>query len=538
MYIKAMGKKWGVISILALAQFVMVLDSTVMNVSLSTVAKDLHTTISGMQVAITCYTLTMAAFMLTGGKLGDIWGRRAAFKIGSVVYGLGSLMTGFAPNLPILLFGWSLIEGLGAVLVIPAIAALAAVNYKGKDRLLAFAVIGGVSGAAAAAGPLIGGFMTTYLSWRYVFWAETVIMVFVLFAANKITDQKVRNRQPLDVMSVVLSALGMGLLVFGLLQGKVWGWVHPLSAPIVGGKEIIPLGISLVAYMILAGIIILRVFYRRQAGLEERGGPALLKVSLFSIRELRSGLSVLFSQYFIIAAAFFIIPVYLQILLGYDALKTGIKILPMSVALILFSIIGTRMVNRFSLRRVVRVGQAALILGSLVLLASVNTQLRGFIFGSGMFILGAGLGLLASQLGNINMTAVGEKNSAEGGGLQGTFQNLGSSFGTALIGSLFISSLTSGFVGSINQSNLPSDVKTYITTNSKAGIQVVSAGQVQSYALSKGLPESQATQITDTYTDAQVKGIKDALFYVAVAAVLSLTFSRNIPNTRPEGKKR
>lgn len=529
-----MGRKWGVIVILALAQFVMVLDSTVMNVSLSTVAKDLGTTISGMQAAITCYTLTMAAFMLTGGKLGDIWGRRTAFKVGSVVYGIGSLVTGLSPNLTFLLLGWSLVEGLGAILVIPAIAALAAVNYKGRDRVLAFAIIGGVSGAAAAAGPLIGGFVTTYLSWRYVFLAETAIMAVVLFVANKITDQKSTARQPLDLISVVLSALGMGLLVFGFLQGKVWGWVHPLSAPVINGKEIIPFGISLVAYMILAGIIILRVFYRRQYALEARGGPALLKVSLLSVKELRSGLSVLFSQYFIIAATFFIIPVYLQILLGYDALKTGVKILPLSVALILFSAAGTRLISRFSLRRVVRIGQVALVLGSAVLLASINTQLKGFVFGSGMFILGAGLGLLASQLGNINMTAVGEKNSAEGGGLQGTFQNLGSSFGTALIGSLFISSLTSGFVGSINQSSLPSGIKTYISSNSEAGVKVVSADQVRSYALSKGLPESQATEITNTYTDAQVKGIKNALFYVAVAAVLSLTFSRNIPNTRPE----
>ncbi len=528
-----MKKKWLVIIILAFAQFVMVLDSTVMNVSLSTVASDLHTDITGMQVAITFYTLTMAAFMLTGGKLGDIWGRRRAFKIGAVVYGLGSLMTGLAPNLTILLLGWSLIEGLGAVLVIPAIAALAAVNYKGRDRVIAFAIIGGISGAAAAAGPLIGGFMTTYFSWRYVFIGETIIMAIILLVTNKIADEKVRDKQTIDVPSVLLSVAGMGILVYGLLQSKVWGWVKPISSPEFNGVPITPFGISLVAYMILTGIIILWTFYRRQKMLEAQGKVALLKVSLFASPVLRSGLAVLLFQYFTIAALFFVMPVYLQVVLGFDALQTGIKILPLSVGLILFSISGARLVTMFSARKIVRLGQICLILGGLVLMSSINEQLEGFIFGTGMFILGAGLGFLASQLGNVNMSAVGDKNSAEGGGLQGTFQNLGSSLGTALIGSLFITSLTTGFVSSIDQTTLPSNVKDYISTNAKS-LQVISAPQAEAYAMSKGATQSEADEIVDVYTNAQIDGIRQALFYIVAFCVLSLLFSRNIPNAKPK----
>jgi len=531
-----MNKKWTVIIILCLAQFVMVLDSTVMNVSLSTVASDLHTTISGMQLAITLYTLTMAALMLTGGKLGDIWGRRNAFKIGAVIYGIGSLLTGLAPNLHVLLLGWSIIEGLGAVLVIPAIAALAAVNYKGKDRVIAFALIGGISGAAAAAGPLIGGFVTTYASWRYVFIFETVIMAGVLLVANKIADEKVKGKQNLDVLSVILSTAGMGIFVLGLLQSKTWGWVTPLGAPTIDGKAITPFGISLVAYMLLFGALILKWFYNRQAKLEREGKVALLKVSLISRKHLRSGLSVLFSQYLIIASVFFIVPVYLQIVLGYDALKTGLKILPLSVGLILFSIIGTKLVTKYPTRKIVRIGQVGLVIGGIVLLISINPTLKGFNFGLAMFILGSGLGLLASQLGNVNMSAVGDENSAQGGGLQGTFQNLGSSFGTALIGSLFITYLTSGFVASINQTNLSPQIKNYVNVNSKAGVEVVSANQLNSYALSKGLTQSEATQVTDSYTTAQLKGIKQALFYLVVIAILSLAFSRNIPKSLASDK--
>lgn len=527
-----MKSKWTIVAILALAQFVMVLDSTVMNVSMSTVAQDLGTSISGMQAAITFYTLTMAALMLTGAKLGDIWGRRRAFMIGSIVYGLGSLVTALSPNLPWLLFGWSLVEGLGAVLVIPAIAALAAINYKGKERVVAFAIIGGVSGAAAAAGPLIGGFVTTYFSWRYVFIAEVIIMLAVLLLAKRITDQKATKPQLLDVPSAVLSAIGMGVLVLGILQSKVWGWVQPLGAPTINGQPFTPFGVSVVAYMILIGVLVLWLFYNRQEDLEKAGKPGLIKVSLLSIKSLRSGLSVLMSQYLITAAIFFVIPVYLQTILGYDALKTGMKIFPLSVALIIFSIAGTRMTRRFSAQRIVRIGQIELIIGSLLLMSSINIELKGFVFGLGMFIVGGGLGLLASQLGNVNMSAVGKENAAEGGGLQGTFQNLGSSLGTALIGSLFIASLTTGFVGSINQSSLDQNIKNYITEHSQAGVQVVSAQSVHDYALSKGLSSTDASEIADTYTDAQISGLQDALFYIFAIAALSLLLSRHIPRDK------
>src|SRR6188472_2231096 len=152
----------------------MVLDSSVMNVSISQIVSDLNTTVTGVQSAITMYTLVMAAFMLVGAKLGDILGRDRAFAIGLGVYGLGSLITALSPNITVLIIGWSGIEGLGAVLVIPAIAALTASNYEGRERALAFALLGGIAGAAAAAGPLIGGFVTTVLSWRVVFAAETV----------------------------------------------------------------------------------------------------------------------------------------------------------------------------------------------------------------------------------------------------------------------------------------------------------------------------------------------------------------------------
>lgn len=524
-------KKWAVVIILACSQFVMVLDSTVMNVSISTVVKDLDTTVTSMQGAITFYTLTMAAFMLLGGKLGDVLGRRKAFIIGSIVYACGSLITGLSRNFQELFIGWSVIEGLGAVLVIPAIASLTASNYKGKDRVKAFAVIGGISGAAAAAGPLIGGYVTTYFSWRYVFFAEVAIMIGVLFFVKYIKDEKpAKNVPKIDIPSFLLSATGLVMVVFGMLQSKTWGLVEPRAIPTINGHEIAPLGISISAYLLLAGTLILYVFYRRQESLEAAKKNPFLKVSMLKIPQLRSGLLVLLSQYLVIGAVFFIIPVYLQMTLGYDALKTGLKILPLSFSLIIFSVLGTKLIATWSPKKIVRTGQWLLVAGVVALMSSISIDLKSAYFAIGMFIVGAGVGLLASQLGNINMSAVDANQTSEVGGVQGVAQNLGSSLGTAVIGSILVGVLTTSFVANIDSSQLPQDVKNYVQSNSKAGVSIVPVSQVTTYAESKGLSQSEAEETAQLYAESQITGLRNALFGLLVISTLSLVLSRNIPN--------
>src|SRR5436305_443964 len=213
----------------------MVLDTTVMNVSISQVVHDLHTSVSMVQLAITAYTLVMAAAMLTGAKLGDIWGRRRAFAIGLGIYGVGSLTTALSPNVTVLLIGWSLVEGLGAALVIPAIAALTASNYTGRERALAFGLLGGVAGAGAAVGPLVGGFVTTALTWRVVFAAETAVVLIILPLARRIHDERRAARPDLDLVGAALSAAGLGLVVFGILKISTWGLFKPVGALTIGG---------------------------------------------------------------------------------------------------------------------------------------------------------------------------------------------------------------------------------------------------------------------------------------------------------------
>src|SRR5438270_6197562 len=296
------------ILLLGTAQFVMVLDSTVMNVSISQIVKDLHTTVPDVQLAITAYTLVMAAFMLTGAKLGDIWGRRRTFAIGLAVYGVGSLTTALSPNITVLLLGWSLIEGLGAVLVIPAIAALTATNYSGRERALAFGLLGGIAGAGAAAGPLIGGFVTTALSWRVVFASETVVVLLLLLFVKRIQDQPSTSKDRLDLVGSGLSAVGLGLTVFGILKISSWGLFRPVGALTINGTKITPFGFSVVPFLIAAALCVLIAFARWEKREVDRGRTPLLAPDLLRVPQMRAGLSTVLSQYLIIAGVFFVLP--------------------------------------------------------------------------------------------------------------------------------------------------------------------------------------------------------------------------------------
>jgi len=531
-------KKWLVVIILAFAQFVMVLDSTVMNVSISKIVTDLNTTVTGLQIAITLYTLVMAALMLTGGKLGDKYGRLNTFKYGLLIYGMGSLITGLSTGLPMLLAGWSFVEGVGAVMVVPSIAALVAVNYKSKDRVVAYSIIGGVSGAAAAAGPLIGGALTTYFSWRYVFIAETIIAcVIFAFFANKIKDITSHEKLKIDILGVFLSSVGLFLIVLAILQTKIWGWIKPISVPVISGKEITPFGFSPVPFMITVGIAIMCFFWRRQKYLIEKGKSPLLDVSVLKNPHMQSGLSNITIQYLLTNGLFFILPIYLQMVLGLDAFSTGLKIFPLSIALIIFSLIGARMITKFTPKKIIFTGKLLITVGMFTLIAAIEPELKDSIFKVGMFIVGGGIGLMASQIGNVIFSSVGEEKSSEVGGLQGTFQNLGSSIGTALIGSILIASLTTGFVtfATSTESTLPEKVQRNIVKNSQKGTAVVSKNDVYNYAVASGLSKEQSTEVAKYYLSAQMNSLKTAIFALVLLSLLGLLFSLKLPNELVKG---
>ncbi len=515
---------WGVAGILATAQFIMVLDTTVMNVSITQVVADLNTTVVGLQTAITMYTLVMAAFMLIGGKIGDRWGAKRAFWIGLLVYGTGSLTTALSPNLGVLLVGWSLVEGLGAVLVIPAIAALTAATYQGKQRAIAYGILGGVSGASMAAGPLIGGWVTANLSWRYVFAGETVV-VLILMLFLKVIPATVGHKSKLDLGGAVLSAAGLGAVVFGVLKSSQWGWVTAKAAAPVS-----PLGLSPTLWLIAIGSVLLWLFVRQEQRVKEGGKEPLLDLALPKIPRMRAGLVVQWCQAFIIQGTFFVLPLYLQTVLGFDALKTGKTILPMSIAMFVFALGGSAITGRYSPKLIVQRGIAAMLVGEAVLLHYIGPELNGWGFGIGLALLGAGLGLLASQVGNVIMSSVDPSRGGEAGGLQGTSLNLGASLGVALVGSILIASLATNFSTAVlASSKLPDSVKQQASAAAETSANFVSVEQLEQAAQDAGLPPRQTKEIVAVYSDSQLKALRAALGFLALFALLALAWVRRLP---------
>jgi MFS family permease len=521
------------ILILGTAQFVMVLDTTVMNVSISQVVSDLDTTVPDVQLAITAYALVMAAFMLTGAKLGDMYGRRRVFAIGCAVYGAGSLITALSPNLGVLLVGWSGIEGLGAVLVIPAIASLTAANYTGRERALAYGLLGGIAGASVAAGPLIGGFVTSAWTWRVVFAAETVVMVIVLlFGVRRVGDGPPGRPERFDAVGAALSALGLGLAVFGILKSSQWGLITPSGALTINGTRITPFGLSVVPFLIVAGVVVLGLFSRWEERLVRLGRRPLLSPDLLPIRQLRSGLSMFVSGYLLMAGTFFILPLYLQLVLGKDALQTGIRILPISIAMMLAAVAGGRLADRIAPRRIVRAGLCMLFVGLIGLMSSISPSLSSPVFGISLALFGGGVGLMVSQLGNVVMSSVDESRSSECGGLQGSAQSLGSSLGTAMIGGILLAGLTTGFHDRVRaDSSIPTQVQEQIVKGTEQGVQMVSKSDAEKAAKQAGLPSAQVSNVVDHYGDAQIDALKRALLGASLFALVALWFARNLPGS-------
>jgi MFS family permease len=527
----AFVRKWLPLLILCAAQFVMVLDSSVMNVSISQIVDDLDTTIQGVQLAITMYTLVMAAFMLVGAKLGDIYGRDRIFAIGLAVYGLGSFITAISPNLTVLLFGWSLIEGLGAVMVIPAIAALVVSNYEGKDRAFAYGMLGGVAGAAIAVGPLIGGYVTTTFSWRYVFVGEVVAVIVILLVRRVMKRAPLADRRPkLDYVGAALSAAGLGIVVFSILKTSEWGWIQPLGALTINGHEITPFGFSVVPFLIAAGLGILWAFAEWEGRRERRGEDVLLDRTLLRIVYMRAGLATLLMQQLILMGTFFVLPVYLQVVLGFDAFETGKRLFPLSVALLIAALTGPKLAARLAPKRVCQAGLVALTIAAFFLVGTIDVELNDTGFALSLAVFGIGAGLLLSQLGNVIMSSVDQSKSNEAGGLQGTAQNLGASLGTALIGAVLISTLTTGFVTRVedNPAVTPA-VQAQLAEAVSTGIPVVPVDDVEQALLDANVPPAEATAVAQDYGDAQLDALKKSLLAVALLATASLVFTRRLP---------
>ncbi len=520
---------WKVLVVLGAAQFLMVLDQAVMNVSISQLVADFDTEVTTIQGVITLYSLVMAALMVAGGKLGDIMGRRKAFGIGHVIYGTGSLLTAVSWSVPVLTLGWSVLEGIGAALVLPALAALTARTYQGKDRALAYGVLGGVSGAGIAVGPILGGWATTYLSWRVVFAGEVVVVLGILAGLRLLPADKGREGAELDWLGAALSALGLGAIVFGVLKASTWGWLEPNDSPIT------PFGFSLTPFLVTAGIGVLALFRVQEHRREARGREPLVHLRLLGVPPLRAGLTMFLFQNLILMGIFFAIPLYLQIVQGFDAFETGVRMLPVSVALFVTALLGSRLAGRRGPRTVVRAGVILLVVAAVLLLATIDPEIDTLSFGIAMAVFGVAMGLIVSQLGNVVQSAVGEDDRGEAGGLQYTAQQLGASLGTALIGAIVITGLATSFLSNVEANTQISDAaKQQVGVRLESGVSFVSTDQVRAAAEKAGLDEATTDEITDDYADAQLRALKTGLLVAALLACGAFLFTGSLPG-RAEG---
>jgi MFS family permease len=519
----------GVLITLASAQFLMTLDSAVMNVSIATVADDVGTTVTGIQTAVTFYTLVMASLMITGGKIGKIIGRKRAFSIGCIVYGAGSLTTSLAPNLAVLMLGWSVLEGMGAALILPSIVALVASNFERTDRSRAYGLVASAGAIAVAAGPLIGGLCTTYLSWRYVFVGEVIVVFVILAMTRKIADVATEARVRLDLVGTGLSASGLGLVVFGILRSGEWGFVRPTA----GGPQW--LGLSPAIWISLAGGSVLWAFMLWERRVIERGDEPLLDPSMLRIPMLRGGLTAFFMNFLVQAGLFFAVPLFLSVALGLSAIATGVRLLPLSAALLIAAAGVPRVFPAASPRRVVRVGFVLLFLGIVVLIAALDAGAGPEIVTWPMLLAGLGIGSLASQLGAVTVSSVTDEQSGEVGGIQNTATNLGASIGTALAGAVLIGALTSSFISGVQENpNVPDDLTTRATVELASGVPFVSDKQVEAALLNAGVATGIAEEIVAENTEARLAALRLSLSVMGLLALVALFFTGSIPN-RPVG---
>ena len=513
---------------LAAAQFLMVLDQSVMNVSISQLVADFDTTVTTIQAVITLYALVMAALMITGGKLGDLWGRRRVFSIGLVIYACGSALTAASWSVPTLALGWSVLEGIGAAMVLPALVALTAGTYTDRARATAYGVLGGVAGAGIAVGPILGGWCTTNLSWRVVFVGEVVLVIAILLFVRLLREPEDEERPAgLDWVGSVLTASGLGLIVFGVLQASNWGWLEPRNSPVE------PFGFSLTPFMVAAGAALLVAFRAWERRREQGGLPVLVHFRLFEIPALRSGLAMFLAQNLILMGIFFCVPLSLQIVQGFDALETGVRMLPVSITMLITAGAGSALASRWAPRTIVRAGLALLLVAVLILLATIEPQIDDAKFAVGMAVLGVGLGLIASQLGNVAQSAISDRDRSEAGGLQYTAQQLGAALGTALIGAVLITGLIGAFTKNVaDNPDIPDSVSQEVGIRVEGQVSFVSADQVETAATDFGLDDETTQGLVAEYSDAQLQALKTALLFAGFIVVAAFAGTRQLPTER------
>jgi len=487
--------------LLAMAMFVLVVDTSLMNVSISAVVHDLDATASGVQSAIALEALVSAAFILIGSKIGDLIGRKRAYVLGLLGYAVGALsMTLSQSLLPIVIF-WAVIGGLGASLLLPAMQSLIHGNFEGKMQRKAYALVGASAAIAAAVGPLVGGFITTYLSWRVAFFGEVVIIGIVLSGSKLVHDVPYTGDRGVDVVGAVLSALGMGGVVLGIL---VWE---------EGGGAVVAL--------IALGVVSLGSFAWWIRKRKREAKPALLDVGLFSSKYFRLGISSQTLQQIALGGLMIALPIFLQMVLEYNAMEAGLTLAPLSLTMFAVALVAGKRAGDRSPSKIIRAGFALLAVGVAVLIPVVPRADSGWAMVIPLMIAGAGLGLLVSQLNNYTLAPIEEERVSEAAGVNSAGGSFGLSFGLAFAGAIMLAALSLTFTHLADASSVLSPAeKDKVSAQLEDNAEVMTNTHLEE--LLAGQPQDVQAEIIDINTDARPIALQIALLVPLIAALLGL----------------
>jgi EmrB/QacA subfamily drug resistance transporter len=487
--------------LLAMAMFVLVVDTSLMNVSISAVVDDLGTTVSGVQGAIALEALVSAAFILIGSKIADLIGRKRAFVLGLLGYAVGAVAMTLSQGLTAIIVCWAVIGGLGASLLLPSMQSLIHGNFHGAAQKKAYALVGAASAVAAAVGPLLGGFLTTFLSWRIGFLLEAVVIAIVLANLKLIQDVPYTGAREVDVVGAVLSAVGMGGVIIGIL---VWQ---------EGGEY--------VAVLIAVGLVGLGSLARWLVRRKRAGKPTLLDPDLFKADLFRLGISSQMLQNIALGGAMIALPIYLQMVLEYNALQTGLTIAPLSLTMFASALGAGKRAARWRPASVIRLGWILLIIGILALEPIVPRAHSGWALLLPLMVAGAGLGLLVSQLNNYTLSPISDERVSEAAGVNSAAGSFGLSFGLAFTGAIMLAALSIAFTQLAHDSTvLPAAAKDQVARALEDDAQVMSNSQLEKRLA--GQPAEVRAEILDINTDARPLALQIALLVPLLAGALGL----------------
>src|SRR6187397_1636930 len=420
--------------LLAMAMFVLVVDTSLMNVSISAVVKDLDTTASGVQSAIALEALVSAAFILIGSKIGDLFGRKRAYILGLLGYAAGALAMTLSQSLVAIVIVWAIVGGLGASLLLPSMQSLIHGNFTGPMQRRAYALVGAAAAIAAAVGPLVGGFITTFLSWRVAFAGEVLIIAIVLLGSRLVHDVPYTGERGVDVVGAILSAVGMGGIVLGILVCEEGG--------------------GAVGALIAVGLVALGSLVWWLKRRKREGKPALLDIGLFSSKYFRLGISGQTLQQIALGGMMIALPIYLQMVLEYNALEAGLSLAPLSLSMFVVALVAGKKAGKRSPSKIIRAGFLLLLVGLVVLIPIVPRADSGWAMAIPLLIAGAGLGLLVSQLNNYTLSPIEEERVSEAAGVNSAAGSFGLSFGLAVAGGIMLAFLPFSFTNMANSSDV------------------------------------------------------------------------------------